>query len=371
MLLKFLVYIVMYIIVPIYLFTEWIPNSMHLIPRQIVPNTEMRALLVLLLIAIIFVVYKKATSIIFNKLQFNLKNEWIDYLTFKEWKIGYYKQLTLTVTVLNSFCTSFFKLMNYMGEISDILFKVSGTMLIIFFYFLLGSSINHRIFGFNLWENKIILNYANNINIDFLDLILSLVFTVGITSIELFLLVILFLYTIIYLIECMFPVVKYHGKIVMVDASDVPISFIKSAIEKLESFDFSGNFVQRQYKKNEITELISLALNYFIKVDNGKEVPDFTNLCHVLLAGHLSQAAREDVLFRTNGLYKKMDEMCAKINNMNSPVDENKIVQDLKMYLKVIEERDLSKIEGVSYEIKKSNLVDFFIRTAVFLQKII
>ncbi|WP_156151056.1 hypothetical protein [Methanosarcina sp. Kolksee] len=361
----------MYIIAPIYLFTEWIPNSMYSIPRQIVPNTETGALVILLLIAIIFVVYKKATSIIFNKLQFNLKNEWIDYLTFKGWKIGYYKQLALTVTVLNNFCTSFFKLMNYTGEISDVLFKVSGAALIIFFYFLLGSSINHRIFGYNLWENKILLNYANNINMDVLDLILSLVFTIVITSIELFLLVILLLYIMMYLIKCMFPVVKYHGKMVMVDASDVPISFIKSAIEKLESFDFSGNFVQRQYKKNEITELISLALNYFIKVEDGKEMPDFTNICHVLLAGHLSQAAREDVLFRTNGLYKKMDEMCAEINNMNSPDDKNKIVQDLKMYLKMIEERNLSKIERVPYEIKKSNLVDFFIRTVVFLQKII
>ena len=54
---------------------------------------------------------------------------------------------------------------------------------------------------------------------------------------------------------------------------------------------------------------------------------------------------------------------------MNTFDDKVVIIQDLKMYLKVIEDRDLSKIEGVQYTIKKSNLTTFFIKTAVFLLK--
>lgn len=347
-----------------------IPNSMPLIPRQIIPELETRVLVTLLLIALIFIIYKKVTSIIFSKLQLNLKDEWIDYLTFKGWKIGYYKQLTLTVTVLNDFYTSFSKVMDYMGEVADLLLKISGVASIVFIYFLLGSAINNSIFGYNLWENKILLNYVNNVNIDLLDLIISIVFSVGITSIELLLLAIILLYILVSLIKCMFPVIKFHGRMIMIDTSDIPISFIKNAIEKLESFDFSDSFVQKQYTKNKITELISYALNFFVKVDNGKESPDFTSFCHTLWAGHLSPATRNDVLFRTNGLYMKIDEICVKINNMNSPDDKNMIIQDLKMYLKMIEDRDLSKIEGVPYEIKKSNLTAFLIKTTVFLQKI-
>ena len=55
--------------------------------------------------------------------------------------------------------------------------------------------------------------------------------------------------------------------------------------------------------------------------------------------------------------------------DMNTFDDKVVIIQDLKMYLKVIEDRDLSKIEGVQYTIKKSNLTTFFIKTAVFLLK--
>ena len=137
----------------------------------------------------------------------------------------------------------------------------------------------------------------------------------------------------------------------------------------MESFTFSDSFALKQDKKNQLTQLISYALDTFIKVDNGNKYPNYTDFCYVLWAGHLSEAAQNDVLYRTNGLYKKIDELCIKINNMNTFDDKVVIIQDLKMYLKVIEDRDLSKIEGVQYTIKKSNLTTFFIKTAVFLLK--
>lgn len=364
----------MYIIIPIYLFNSGIPILLSFISSQIIPELGTRILVKLLIVAIVFVVYKKATSIFFGKLQLNLKNKWIDYLTFKGMKIGYYKQLSLTVTVLNDFYTSFFKVIDYMGDAGTLLMKISSVALIIFVYFLFSSvtwaDYHKRIFGFNVLESEILRNYANHVNIELLDLASFFIYSLLLTSIVLLLLVILFLFILTSLIQCMFPVIKCYGRRI-IDTSDVPISFLKNAIEELESFNFSDSFVQKQYKKNQITELISYALNYFIKVDNGKENPDCTNFCYILWSGHLSEAARNDILFRTNGLYKKMDELCININNMNSPDDKDKIVQNLKMYLKVIEDRDLSKIEGIPYKIKKSNLTAFLIKATIFLQKII
>lgn len=361
----------MYVIVPIYLYKTGIPNLIHLIPKQIMPEFGTKILARLLILLITFAVYKKIMSIIFGKLQFNLKNEWIDYLTSKRWKIGYYKLLTLIVTVLNDFYTSLSKLVDYMGEVAGFLFKIFGVVLIAFLYFLVGSNINYSIFGYNLWENKILLNYINSINMDLLDLIVNLVLTVGITSIELLLLAMLLLYILVSIIKCMFPVIKCHGRMIMIDTSDVPISFIKNAIEELESFDFSDSFVQKQYKKNNITQLISYALNFFVKVDNGKKSPDFTNFCYTLWAGHLSPAARNDILFRTNGLYKKIDRLCADINSMNSPEKQDKILHDLEICLKAIENRDLSEIDPIEYEIKKSDLTFSILKVATFIGKIL
>jgi hypothetical protein len=156
-----------------------------------------------------------------------------------------------------------------------------------------------------------------------------------------------------------------------IDTSDCPISFIKKATEELKSFNFSDNITQKQNKKNQITQLISYASNYYIKVDNKNQAIDFINFCFPLWAGHLSEAAKNDVLFRTNGLYKKIDRLCADINNMNSPEKQNKILHDLEMYLKTIEDRDLSEIDPVEYEIKKSDLTSSILKVASFLTKIL
>ena len=173
-------------------------------------------------------------------------------------------------------------------------------------------------------------------------------------------------FVIVSFLSCIFP--TENG---IFDASDIPISLIKNAIGKLETFEFSDSFAQRQAQKIQIIELMSFTLEYFIKADNGKKVRDFMNVFFALLAGQYSEAAQNDVLFRTNGLYKKMDELCAHINNMNSQEEQSRIVQDLKMYLRVIEDRDLSQIEPVKYEIKEADLTSFAINTVSTLKKIL
>jgi len=112
--------------------------------------------------------YKRAMSIIFSKLQFNLKKEWIDYLTFKEWKISYYKSLSLWLSVLNRFYTFFFKTLDYIVKVYTFLFYTSGLFLIAFLYFLVSAVIcaafQKRVYGFDVWNSKILLNYVDDFN---------------------------------------------------------------------------------------------------------------------------------------------------------------------------------------------------------------
>lgn len=102
--LKFLVYVVMYVMIPYYLIFTAIPKFMLLV-EQIIPEFGIGIIVELLLVVLVFVVYKKATSIISGKLQFNLKNEWIEYLTLKGRKIEYYKFLTMAGTAVQDIFT--------------------------------------------------------------------------------------------------------------------------------------------------------------------------------------------------------------------------------------------------------------------------
>jgi hypothetical protein len=360
----------MYIVVPILIFDRVIDSIiLARISNQVINSIEIRILLKLLIVYIYYKIYKMTMSIIFRKLHFNLKKEWISYLTLNGWKIGYYKRLLPWINILNRFNSSFFKAMDLLGEFYNLLHKISIYALIFLFYFISCSLVcahyQESIFGFNVWKSEILHNYAKNFNIELFNLIAFLVYSFILTSFTLFVLGSFFAFISIRLLQCMFPLTKR-----IADASDIPISFIKKAIEEMESFNFLDNFEQKQDKKDQITQLISYALE-FIKVDNGNKDPGYTNLCYILYAGHLSKAAQNDVLFRANSLYKKMDELCVKINNMNCPDDKILILQDLKMYIKVIENRDLSKIEGIPYTIKESNLPTLIVESITFIKKIV
>jgi hypothetical protein len=370
LILKFATYFVMYIIAPICLYTQVIDPILIQLTRQIIYVYGIRVIVNLLIIFIMYELYKRAMSIIFSKLQFNLKKEWIDYLTFKEWKISYYKSLSLWLSVLNRFYTFFFKTLDYIVKVYTFLFYTSGLFLIAFLYFLVSAVIcaafQKRVYGFDVWNSKILLNYVDDFNMELVHLIAFFIYSLILTSFLLSIVGFLIFLLTYSIIKSLFPVKDNR-----VDTSDIPISFLENALWELETFDFSDDFFQKQKKKDQITQLISFALDYYIKVDDGNKNPDYTNLCYVLWSGHLSKTAKEDVLFRANGLYKKIDELCAKINIMNSEEEKNAIVHDLKIYLRVIKDRDLSKIEPIPYKIKEPNLTTNLIKAFIFLQKII
>lgn len=359
---KFIIYITAYIIVPICIFS-WVIDPILLSPtwRQVIPINEIRFLSKLLFFYINYKIYKLVISLIFDKLQLNLKSEWINYLTFKGWKLKYYKHLSLYLDTSKDFCAFAGKITDYIGDMLRYAFYGSCILLVFFTYFLVCSTIwsgyNKRFFGFNMWRSELLLNYVKGLNIELLSLISFLIFSIMFTLFALAVMLFLLILIEDSIIMCLFPLKDNR-----IDTSDVPISFIKAAINNLIYFDFSDSSRQRQIKKNQTTQLISIALDSYIKVDNGNRDPHYTSFCFPLWVGHLSKAVRNDVLFRTNGLYEKIDEICAKINNMNSPDEIDMIVPELKMYLKFIEDKDLSQIERVPYKVKKTNLSNFLIK---------
>lgn len=56
---------------------------------------------------------------------------------------------------------------------------------------------------------------------------------------------------------------------------------------------------------------------------------------------------------------------------MNSPEKQDKILHDLEICLKAMESRDLSEIDPVEYEIKKSDLTSSVLKVATFISKIL
>jgi hypothetical protein len=193
MILKFLLYFLMYIIVPILIFDQIIDPILLLhISDQTINSFEIRVFLKILIIYIYYKVYKIAVSILFGRLRFNLKNEWINYLTFNGWKIKYYKKLLPWVNILNDFNSSFFKATDLLGDLYTLLNKASTYGLVFLVYFL-GCSLvcahyEKRIFGFNVSESEILRNYAKNFNIELANLITFLVYSLILTSFTLLLL---------------------------------------------------------------------------------------------------------------------------------------------------------------------------------------
>jgi hypothetical protein len=266
---KFIIYITAYIIIPICIFS-WVIDPILLSHtwRQVIPINEIRFLAKLSFFYINYKIYKLVISFIFGKLQLNLKSEWINYLTFKGWKIKYYKNLSSYLDASKDICACFEKITDYIGDMLRYVFYGCGILSIFFTYFLVCSIVwsgyNKRFFEFDVWRSELFLNYAKGFNIELFSLIRFLIISIIITLFALGMVLFLLLFIEDSIIMCLFPLKDNR-----IDTSDVPISSIEAAINNLKYFNFSDSFQQRQIKKNQTTQLISIALDSYIKVDNG------------------------------------------------------------------------------------------------------
>lgn len=359
--LKFLAYFTAYVIIPFYIFFTAVPIFVVPIYRSyinpIISDREPRFLVWLVIVYVIYTIYKKVTFIIFSKLKLNLKIELRNYLAHKGWKISYYKYMSRCVRDFNRDIRFLSTVSNY-GLLAMfyellILLILSVGVLFIILSMIFWSYFHNTIFEFDIWKSEIFIDYISHFNTAMGDIFIFFLIYIIFITITIVILATVLSDLLTSLIKCIFPVTNLK-----VDASDFPLSFIKKAIEELEDFEFSDSFEQRQNKKNHIVELIVYAIDIFIKVDNESRFINNTNICYTLFVWNTSNTARFDVLFRTNGLYKKLDQLCASINNMNNPEEQSRILQELKKYLKVIEDRDLSKIDPVEYKIAYKTITD-------------
>lgn len=271
----------------------------------------------------------------------------MDYISFKGQKINFYR----LIAIFRPRCKSIFSIVNYLdSKTVNIIFNYAHQISAFILVFLLSFFIifsytalaGEKFFNFNVFESQNLTSYLNNHFISFqfgavlfLDLFVSIV-----TSI-------LLIFTIFTYIEMM-PIIilKYlfSSENGIVDTSDIPIFFIKSAIQQLEAVDFLEDLDEIQHKKNQISNFLEYSLE-FVKVDKDRGYPDYMNFCSQKYCFLLSSHAIEDIIFRINGLYENMNKTLVKINHMNCLEEKNVIMKDLEVYLNIIESKDLSKIE--------------------------
>lgn len=284
---------------------------------------------------------------ILDALPLDVRKKWMDYISYKGQKTDFYR----LIAIFRPRCKSIFSVGNYLDSravnvISNYAHQISAFILMFLLSFLIiftyTALAGEKFFNFNVLESQNLTSYLNNHFISFqfgavliLDLFVSIV-----TSI-------LLIFTIFTYIEMM-PIVilryLFSTKNGIVDTSDIPICFTKLAIQELETVDFLENLNEIQHKKNQITNFLEYSLE-FVKVDKDRGYPDYMNFCSQKYCSLLSSHAVEDIIFRINGLYENMNKTLIKINHMNCLEEKNVIMEDLEIYLNIIESKDLSKIE--------------------------
>lgn len=284
---------------------------------------------------------------ILDAIPLDTRKKWMDYITYKGQKIGFYRSIAIfrprgkSIFSVQYYLES--KVVNIIGNYAHqvalfiMLFSLSFFMIFIYTAFA-----GEKFFKFNVLESQTLLSYLNNHftsfqfgAIIFMDFFVSLI-----TALAL-------IFTISTYIEMM-PIVilryLFSSEKGIVDTSDMPISFINLAIQQLETVDFLESFYQIQHKKNQISNFLNHSLE-FVKVDTDRGYPDYMNFCSHKYCYLLSSHATDDIIFRINGLYENINKTLIKINHMNCLEDKNEIMKDLEIYLKVIESKDLSEIE--------------------------
>ena len=138
MILKFLFYFTMYIIIPLCIFEWGLDIPLSFIFHQFILTKEIEILVLIFISIIIYKLYKWTIHIIFRKLQLNLKTEWMNYVTIKDWKISYYKEISSWVYVFNDSNRSLNKFINSYHNLISSAMPILSYWLNCFFMFYLS-----------------------------------------------------------------------------------------------------------------------------------------------------------------------------------------------------------------------------------------
>lgn len=307
---------------------------------------------------------------ILDKIDIDSREKLMDYITYKGWKIDFYN----LIVCFKRTGKSFFSASYYLD--SEILKRISLPgflifpliyLLTLFFVacFINASYTGEDILGVNVLESQNLSNYIDS-NWKSFEFIMALIVNIFVSLIN----TVAFFWGFLILIE-MIPifVINYlfSKKAGVVDLSDLPISFVEVGIQQLQAIDFSESFDQIQYKKNQISNRINNSI-HFIKVDKEKTYVDNMNFCFSKCCGLQNKDAIDDIRFRLNGLSEKMNNILINVNHMNNIEEKNEILKDLEMCIKVIKNKDLSKIEPKEFVTEKLTIdkaLSFFFKNVL------
>ncbi|MDY0277712.1 MAG: hypothetical protein RBQ97_06475 [Acholeplasma sp.] len=327
--------------------------------QDALPFIKMIVPLVLLTV-IAFILWSYLISVpdILDLIHIDPREEWMDYITYKGLKIKFYRLITFFKSAGKSiFSISYYSESKILDGIVFSGFQVLALIYLLIFgfiiFFIYTSYAGEEFLGVNVLESQNLTNYINanwksfefNIALYF-NIFISLITTLGIVMV---------LLSTMDMIPTLFLKYFFSSKRGYVDASDVPIFFTKMAMQELETVDFSGGFDQVQDIKNKISNLINNSLR-FVKVDEEKTYIDYMNFCSPKSRGLINKNVIGDIKFRLNGLSEMMNKTLINVNHMSCLEDKNEIIKDLEMYLKIIENKDLSKIKPIELATKESTI---------------
>ncbi|MCX9011666.1 MAG: hypothetical protein OIN66_11165 [Candidatus Methanoperedens sp.] len=282
-----------------------------------------------LLALIVSIVCVYSISYILKKLDLYLPRDLVDFLSAHNYKIKFYNVITKILKLWNM-------------VVLVLLISMVILILLILFMFLVGfilliiNTIKDN--STNIPEflsNNSVIKYALIV----LAFSFSSFFLIALPGISIFAIV--------------FPQNKSSG---LFDTSDIPISFIAKAIDEINSFSFSLPWEDLQQNRKKISNLIHDALEFITVEDKFFAIPLGMRYSQLFISGLKNKAAKTDILYRINGLTEELGEIIIKLNCMNSARDKEEISNDLKEYLKIIEDRNLCEIKKkVKY--KKANVI--------------
>lgn len=139
------------------------------------------------------------------------------------------------------------------------------------------------------------------------------------------------------------------------DTSDILISFIKKAIDEINSFDFSLTWDDTKKNKNKISNFIDDTLEFITIEDKFFGIPIGWRYSQQFIAGLNNKSAKMDILYRINGLYEELNEIIVELNCMITVKDKEDVANKLNNYLIIIENKNLCERKKV--EFKKYNVI--------------
>lgn len=270
------------------------------------------------IIFVLLILYMYGILFLLKQLKLNPKKDWTDYRASKYMKLGFYAFIT---------------------RISK-MWTVGASILIILLIFilvkLLSPLISYVMTLLNLNSNIISEIQTPPEPSLYLIIFSILIILSGFTMMGAFL--------IFYLI---FPKNKLS---IFPDTSDIPISFIHKSIDELNLFEFEVEWEKRQISKNKISNLINNALEFISIEDKMWAVPQGLRYHNIIMSGINNKSLRMDLLCRVNGLSIKLNEIIIDLNCMNNVEDKGQIIDKLKKYLKIIEDKEICAIEAVKLD---------------------